>query len=167
MQTSTHFTEGCHLSREGYCQSQEADMTIKDFSAFLDIRCKKLGPQNLLKISTWRPVLPVFLRASSASFLISKLNSFQDVLKGRDCSGSSLHTCRTRGKQQYLIGKCLPEKGHWLFSQFFILKILNPQNKWKWTSICPLLKFLWAVNIYIGFQGLESPPLSPPWRPLP
>ena len=66
---------------EGFCQSQGADVSLSNFSAFLNLRrCKKL--ENLLKnLTLGRPVLQVFLCALSASFLIAILNSFQCVLK--------------------------------------------------------------------------------------
>ena len=34
----THFMEVCYQSGEGYCESQEAGITMKDFKAFLDMR---------------------------------------------------------------------------------------------------------------------------------
>lgn len=41
MEPNTHFTEVCSLSYEGYSWSQGAEITMQDFSAFLDIgRCK-------------------------------------------------------------------------------------------------------------------------------
>ena len=54
----------------------------------------KSAPENILTI--WRPVLPVFLRAPGASFLISTLNSFQGVLKVSSCSGTWFNPCRGR-----------------------------------------------------------------------
>ena len=47
-------------------------------------------------LTIWRPVVPVFPRAQSASFLISTLNSFQGMLRVSDCSGLWLHPCRGR-----------------------------------------------------------------------
>ena len=44
-------------------------------------------------LTIWRPVLPVFPRAQSASFLISTLNSFQGVLKVSGCSGYWPNPC--------------------------------------------------------------------------
>ena len=44
----------------------------------------------------WRPVLPVFPRAQSASFLFSTLNSFQGVLKVSSCSSTWFNPCRGR-----------------------------------------------------------------------
>ena len=92
MQSSTYF---CRSSREGYCKSWGADVTMKEFSAFLDMRRYKNWAH---KISSWKylPVLPVFLRAQGASFLISTLNSFQGVLKVSSCSGTWFNPCRGR-----------------------------------------------------------------------
>ena len=72
---------------------------MKDFSAFLDMRIyknwdHKIGSWKFLTI--WRPVLPVFLRAQSASFLPSTLNSFQGVLKIRSCSSTRFNPCGGR-----------------------------------------------------------------------
>ena len=47
-------------------------------------------------LNWWRPVLPVFPRAQSASFLISTLNSFQGVLKVYSYSSSWFNPCRGR-----------------------------------------------------------------------
>ena len=46
---TTHmFTGGCCWSHEGYCQSQGADVTKRDFSAFLDTRIgKNWTPENI------------------------------------------------------------------------------------------------------------------------
>ena len=49
-------------------------------------------------LTFWRPVLSVFLRAHSASFLISTLNSFQGVLKVSSLQWSWFNLCR--GRQQ-------------------------------------------------------------------
>ena len=38
MQPSTHFAEGPCWSQEGHCWSRGADVPVKDFSAFLDVR---------------------------------------------------------------------------------------------------------------------------------
>ena len=64
-------------------------ITMKEFSAFLDMRRYKSWAH---KIGSWkdltirRPVLPVFPRAQSTSFVLSHLNSFQGVLKVSSCS---------------------------------------------------------------------------------
>ena len=74
---------------EGFCYSSEAIITMKDFSAFPDMRRYKSWAH---KIGSWkdltilRPVLPVFPRAQSTSFVLSHLNSFQGVLKVSSCS---------------------------------------------------------------------------------
>ena len=44
----------------------------------------------------WRPVLPVFPRAQSASLLFTTLNSFQGVLKVSSCSSTWFNPCRGR-----------------------------------------------------------------------
>ena len=49
-----------------------------------------------VSLTIWRPVLPVFPRAQSPSFLISGLKHFQDVLKISDHSGQWPHLCRDR-----------------------------------------------------------------------
>ena len=57
---------------------------MKDFSAFLDMGRNKSQAHKISSwkyLTVWRPALPVFLRAQSASFLLSTLNSFQRVLK--------------------------------------------------------------------------------------
>ena len=64
-------------------------ITMKEFSSFLDMRRYKSWAH---KIGSWkdltirRPVLPVFPRAQSTSFVLSHLNSFQGVLKVSSCS---------------------------------------------------------------------------------
>ena len=92
------FTEGC-------CLSREADVTIYDFSAFLDTRRNRNWGHKILSwkyLTIWRPVLPVFLRAQRASFLLSTLSSFQGVLKVTSCS--SLILAEVDGKCQCLAG---------------------------------------------------------------
>ena len=74
MQSSTYFFA------EGFCGCQGPGVIMKNFSAFLDLRryknwAHKIGP------SVWRPVPPVFLRAQSASFLLSALSSFEGLLE--------------------------------------------------------------------------------------
>ena len=67
--------------------SQESDVSVHDFSAFLDRRrCKKRSSSVLLLIN-------LSLKACSASFFpraqtASFLTSFQRVLKVSDCGGS-------------------------------------------------------------------------------
>ena len=53
---------------------------MKDSSTFLAMRRYKNWAHKILSwkhLTIWRPVLPVFPRAQSTSFLISTLNSFQ------------------------------------------------------------------------------------------
>ena len=58
----THLTKGCHWSLEGHYQPQGADITMEDFSVFLDMRrCQKWAHKILWKYLTlWRPGLPDF-----------------------------------------------------------------------------------------------------------
>ena len=49
-----------------------------------------------LKISIWRPVLPVFPQAQNASFLLSTLDSFQGVLKVSSCRSTWFNACSGR-----------------------------------------------------------------------
>ena len=96
------FWRGFLLVLEDYCLSPEAKVTMKDFSAFLDIRrYKNLAPQisSWKYLTMWRPVLPVFPRGHSASFLLSALHSFQGVLKI-----STYNPCR--GRWQSAHSKC-------------------------------------------------------------
>ena len=83
------------------CQSQEAGVTTKDFSVFLDMRryenwAHKVDLWKYLTI--WRPVLPSspLYRpppAQSASFLIATQNSFHGVL---NISNTWFNPCRGR-----------------------------------------------------------------------
>ena len=58
-------------------------------------RCKNLAHKNLLlKISTWRPVLPVFPKHRVAPLLVSTLSSGQGVLGVGSCPGSCFIPCR-------------------------------------------------------------------------
>lgn len=66
---------------------------MKDFSAFLDMRsCKNWAPKifSWKSLTLWRPVLPVFPRAQSASFLVSSLSSFQGMWKSMGAMGVQL-----------------------------------------------------------------------------
>ena len=88
-----------HILAEGGFSSRGADVSMKDFSAFLDTgRCRNCAHKILSwKYPTiWRPVLPVFPRAQRASFLLSTLTSFQGVLTVSGCSGSWFIPCRGR-----------------------------------------------------------------------
>ena len=92
-------------------------VTMKDISAFLDIRrYKNYKTDSRKHLTMWRPVLPVFLRAQSASFLISALNSFQRVLKTSSCSSTRCSPCRGRCKVPIYSW----QDGTWLFSAFYI-----------------------------------------------
>lgn len=92
-------------------------VTMKDISAFLDIRrYKNYKTDSRKHLTMWRPVLPVFLRAQSASFLISALNSFQRVLKTSSCSSTRCSLCRGRCKVPIYSW----QDGTWLFSAFYI-----------------------------------------------
>ena len=44
-------------------------------------------------LTVWRPILPVFPRAQSTSFLLSTPNSFQGVLKISSCRSTSFNLC--------------------------------------------------------------------------
>ena len=87
-----------HILAEDGCWPQGIAVSIHDVRVFLHLRrWKRLDSQSLLlKMSIWRPVLPVFPRVQSTSLLISTLNSSQDVSKVSGCSGQWLHPCRTR-----------------------------------------------------------------------
>ena len=88
-----------HTLAEGGCESRGADVSMKDFSAFLDTgRCRNCAHKILSwKYPTiWRPVLPVFPRAQRASFLLSTLSSFQGVLTVSGCNSSWFNPCRGR-----------------------------------------------------------------------
>ena len=74
------------LSAEGYHSSQKASVSIKDFSAFLDVRrCKTLAHKISRKYLSEDLSAHFFPRAQGASFLISTLNSFQEMSKVRGC----------------------------------------------------------------------------------
>ena len=83
---------------EGFCRSWGVVITMKELSDFLDRKYKnwahKIGSWKYLTI--WRPVVPVFPRAKSASFLFCTVNSFQGVLKVSGYSSTLLNPCRGR-----------------------------------------------------------------------
>ena len=83
LRSSSHLEEAC-------CWSRGADISISYFTAFRGMRIARNWAHKILSwkyLTLWRPVLPVFPRAQSASFLISTLNSFQGVLEVSSCSG--------------------------------------------------------------------------------
>ena len=75
--------------------------------------CSSQGAEQL---TIWRPVLPVFPRAQSASFLISILISFQGLLKVSSCSGLWLSPYRGRWHVPIFSWHpwALARKGDWL-----------------------------------------------------
>ena len=89
----THLTKGCHWSLEGHYQPQGADITMEDFSVFLDMRrCQKWAHKissNYLKACS-----SSFPRAQRASRLVSTLSSTQAVLRVCSFSGSCFTPCR-------------------------------------------------------------------------
>ena len=95
---------------------------MKDIRAFLDMR-KYRNWVN--KISSWkyptigRPLLPIFFRAESVSFLLSTLNSFQDVLEVSSCSSTWFN----------------PHRGRWKVS------ICSWQYVYVWIYIC--MAYVW------------------------
>ena len=60
-----------------------------------------MGSWNYLTI--WRPVLPVFPRAHSASFLLSTLNSFQGCWKSAAAAAHDLILVEVDGKCQFVV----------------------------------------------------------------
>ena len=133
---------------------------MKSFSAFLNMRkCKnwayKISFWKYLPV--WRPVLPVFPCAQSASFMLSTLNYFQGVLKASSCSSSWFNPCGYRWKFSWQVPVC-----SWHSSQRVSMRIkwanirkaLNPihstyvLNKCKlslqYTQVCVLL-FHWTL----------------------
>ena len=88
--------EYMHSSRHLGRKSRGADI-INDCSAFLKIRARNWVHTIFFfkKYLTFcRSALLVFPRAQNASFLISALNFFQEVLKASNCRGQWLHPCR-------------------------------------------------------------------------
>ena len=82
---------------ECFCWFQGAVITMKNFSAFLDMRrCKSWAH----RISSWKYLSEdlswQFFPEQSASFLLSTLNSFQEVLKISSFSSTWLNPCRGR-----------------------------------------------------------------------
>ena len=76
--------------------------------------CKKLGSSYLLlKISIWRPILPVFPRTWIASFLISTLDSFQVVLEVSDYRVSAFILMESHGQQYFLLGRLFTLPDRW------------------------------------------------------
>ena len=74
---------------------------VNDCSAFLRIRARSSVHTSFffqIYFTFWRSARLVFPRAQNASFLISALNSFQEVLKASNCRGQWLHPCRA-GRQ--------------------------------------------------------------------
>ena len=64
----------------------------------------KIG--SWLYLTIWRPVLPVFTRAQSASFQLSILNSFQGVLKLVPAATYDLILVEADGKYQWQVPIC-------------------------------------------------------------
>ena len=59
-------------------------------------RCKNWAHKIFWKISVWKTVLPVFLRAQRTSFLTSIQSSFHWVLNASSCSSSWFNPYRGR-----------------------------------------------------------------------
>ena len=99
VQSSTYFYKSFLLVLWSFCLSWETVITMKNFSAFLDIRrCKNWAHwiNSWKYLTIWRPVLPVFPRAQGASFLLSTLNSLQGALKVSSFSITWFNSCRGR-----------------------------------------------------------------------
>ena len=82
-----------------------ADVTMKDLTAFLDIwRCKNWVHKIISwkYLSIWNPVPPVFLRAQSASFLISILNSLRGYWRSTAAVAHNLILVEIDGKHQFV-----------------------------------------------------------------
>ena len=80
-------------------KSWETVDTMKDFSAFLDLRRYKNWAHKISfwkYLTIWKPVLPVFSWAQRASCLPSTLNSFQGMLKISNCISTWFNPCRAR-----------------------------------------------------------------------
>ena len=137
----------------------------------------KIGSWKYLTI--WRPVLPIFPRALSASFLLSTLNSFQGVLKVSSCSGSWFDSCRGRWQvpicgwhspllsahPSLIVLQRLPlhlkSTNSWLLdpghssSNFSFLTCNNGRNRWQWES-----------TLYLPQISSFHPPKKPVRRKL-
>ena len=79
---------------------------------------QELGLSNLLlKIPIWGPIILVFPRAQSASFLLSTLNYFQWVLKINSCTNTWFNPLEVDGNCQFVIDN--------------IYTLLYKRNNWK------------------------------------
>ena len=83
---------------EGYCWSPGTDISLKNFSVFLDMRKYKNWARKISSWTylSWRPVLPVAPRAQSSPLLISTLSSLWGILKFSSCSSSWFNLCGHR-----------------------------------------------------------------------
>jgi len=89
-----------YISVEGCCWSRGAGVFTNKFSGFLHIKDKKIGSHKcFLKIFIYSAS---FLRAQSAFFLISTLNSFQSVLM-ITAGVSDLTLAGSQGKGHFLL----------------------------------------------------------------
>ena len=111
----THLTKGCHWSLEGHYQPQGADITMEDFSVFLDMRrCQKWAH----KISS------NYLKACSSSFPRAQRASLlhPELCSGGGCGLAAVvahdwihgeahgqHQTAVRRPKTYLFLKSLPE----------------------------------------------------------
>ena len=91
------------------------------------------------KIFIWRPVLPVFLRAQSASFLISTLNSFQSVLK---VSGQRLHPCRGRWQVTIFNWQIFDGRDWWILLD---LRFSLRESFRLWAYSCNRNRTIWSL----------------------
>ena len=153
MESSTHF-----FFAEGFCRSWGVVITMKELSAFLDGKYKnwahKIASWKYLTI--WRPVVPVFPRAKSASFLFCTVNSFQGVLKVTGYSSTYWILVEVDGKCQFVVDIIKID-----FTYFFLL--CKCKNKFQ-GHVCGLHYISvgqWCPNVQQG--TLPSPAEEQPW----
>ena len=102
MQWSTYFFA------EVFFQSWGAVITMKNFSAFLDMRRHNNWAH---RISSWKylskKLFCQFFPEQSASFLLSILSSFQEVLKISSCGSMWFNPCRGRWQGPLCSWQCV------------------------------------------------------------
>lgn len=138
---------------EGYCWSQGADITMKDFSTFINTRrCKNW----IHKIISWKYLsedllCKFFSEHKCNSFLISSMNSLQGVLKVSSCEAYNFILVKADGKCQFVDGNGFKKEMYCLS----VLKARGPRSRFQ------LIRFL-VRNFFLGYN---QPPFSyiPKW----
>ena len=110
---------------------------MQGLTAFLDMRRYKNWSDKISSwkyLTVWRPVLSVFPRAQSASFLLSSLTYYQGGWKSAAAALPDLIFVGVHGECPWQVPICSWQHQSWFYVEVILSRIETPYGLHWWSS---------------------------------